>query len=71
MIVHTFNPSTREAESRWISEFKASLDYRARTNQRNLASENKQRKRQDKKERAGVLPRSGTITFGHPSGRSS
>ena len=40
MIVHTFNPSTREAESRWISEFKASLDYRARTNQRNLASEN-------------------------------
>jgi hypothetical protein len=40
MIVHTFNPSTREAESRWISEFKASLDYRARTTQRNLASEN-------------------------------
>ena len=40
MVVHTFNPSTREAESRWISEFKASLDYRARTTQRNLASEN-------------------------------
>jgi hypothetical protein len=28
VVAHAFNPSTQEAEGRWISEFEASLVYR-------------------------------------------
>ena len=51
MVVHTFNPSTWEAEAgRWISEFKASLVYRvssrtARAIQRNPDSKNQKQKK--------------------------
>ena len=43
MVVHVFNPSTREAEAGRFSEFEASLVYRvssrtARTTQRNPVS---------------------------------
>jgi hypothetical protein len=45
VVAHTFNPSTREAEIGWISEFEASLVYRvssrtARATQRNPVSKN-------------------------------
>jgi hypothetical protein len=45
MVAHAFNPSTQEAEGRWISEFEASLVYKvsyrtARAIQRNPVSKN-------------------------------
>jgi hypothetical protein len=45
VVAYTFNPSTWEAEARWISEFEASLVYRvssrtARATQRNPVSKN-------------------------------
>ena len=55
MVAHAFNPSTWEAEERWISEFEASLDYRvssrtARTTQRNpVSKKHKQTKKGYKK----------------------
>jgi hypothetical protein len=55
VVVHTFNPSTWEAET-WISEFEASLVYRvcfrtARAIQRNPVSEKKKRERERERER--------------------
>jgi hypothetical protein len=55
MVAHTFNPSTREARGRWISEFEASLIYKvssrtARATQRNPVSKNQKKKKKKKKE---------------------
>jgi hypothetical protein len=49
VVAHAFNPSTLEAEGRWISEFEDSLVYKvssrtARATQRNPVSKNKQTK---------------------------
>jgi hypothetical protein len=54
---HAFNPSTREARDRQISEFKASLAYRessrtARATQRNPVS----KKKKKKKKRCSYIP---------------
>jgi hypothetical protein len=56
VVVHAFNPSTREAEAGRFSEFKASLVYKvssktARAVQRNPISKNQKRKRKKKKKR--------------------
>jgi hypothetical protein len=45
VVVHAFNPSTRGAGGRWISEFEASLVYKvssrtAKATQRNPVSKN-------------------------------
>jgi hypothetical protein len=50
MVVHAFNPSTWEAKSRQISEFKASLVYKvssrtARATQRNPVLKNQKKKK--------------------------
>ena len=50
MVVHTFNPSTQEAEAGNLCEFKASLIYivsskAARATQRNLVSKNQKEKK--------------------------
>jgi hypothetical protein len=51
VVAHTFDPSAWKAESRWISEFKASLVYKvssrtARATQRNPVSKKNKRKKE-------------------------
>jgi hypothetical protein len=54
MVAHTFNPSTWEAEGRWISEFETSLVYKvssrtARATQRNPVLKKTKPKQQQQK----------------------
>ena len=56
VVVHTFNPSTREAEAGDLCEFEASLVYRAssttaRATQRNPVSKKKNKTKQKKYKR--------------------
>jgi hypothetical protein len=56
VVAHAFNPSTREARGRQISEFEASLVYRvssrtAKATQRNPVSKKQKTKNQKKKKK--------------------
>jgi hypothetical protein len=62
VVVHAFNPSTREAEAGGISEFEASLVYRvssrtARATQRNPVSKKRKEMKRKEKKRKGKRKR--------------